>query len=85
MYYCQHKFNLLAEESEGCAKLLIFFINEAGESGLGNDGVSSGDDDVKLDGQVKKEAQDWASSKEAKIYVLELIAAFDLNPNRIIE
>lgn len=69
MYYRQHKFNLLAEESEGYAKLLSFFvvgINELGTSD--KDGVN-----------------DNSLSKEARRYVRELIGAFDLDPNRVLD
>ena len=74
MYYRQHKFNLLAEESEGYAKLLSFFlvgIKEGDIVGKGGDGDDNG--------------HDHTSSKEARKYVRELIGAFDLDPNRVLD
>ena len=71
MYYRQHKFNLLAEESEGYAKLLTFFVVGISEGGiLGTDETDS--------------AQSAFSSKARK-YVRELIGAFDLDPNRVLD
>eukprot|EP00986_Skeletonema_menzelii_P019154 scaffold27070_cov147-Skeletonema_menzelii.AAC.17 len=69
MYYRQHKFNLLAEESEGYAKLLSFFV-----VGI-NEGGTAGEDDTNGD----------SSYKEARKYVRELIGAFDLDPNRVLD
>mmetsp|Transcript_4637 Transcript_4637/g.7135 ORF Transcript_4637/g.7135 Transcript_4637/m.7135 type:complete len:1629 (-) Transcript_4637:94-4980(-) len=69
MYYRQHKFNLLAEESEGYAKLLSFFIVGINEVGTGEEEDASKD----------------LVSKEARKYVRELIGAFDLDPNRVLD
>ena len=72
MYYRQHKFNLLAEESEGYAKLLSFFVVGISEGGtVGKDGEDDDGED--------------SSSKEARKYVRELIGAFDLDPNRVLD
>lgn len=69
MYYRQHKFNLLAEESEGYAKLLSFFIVGINEVGTG------GEEDASKD----------FISKEARKHVRELIGTFDLDPNRVLD
>jgi len=72
MYYRQHKFNLLAEESEGYAKLLSFFVVGISEGGtVGKHGEEDDGED--------------SSSKEARKYVRELIGAFDLDPNRVLD
>ena len=73
MYYRQHKFNLLAEESEGYAKLLSFFV-----VGI-NEGSTAGKDDEENGTDID------SISKEARKYVRELIGAFDLDPNRVLD
>jgi len=60
LYYRQHKFNLLAEESEGYSKLLTFLI-------LGMKDNHGGVDEDKMK------------------YIQELIGAFDLDPNRVLD
>ena len=60
LYYRQHKFNLLAEESEGYSKLLTFLI-----LGIKDNHSGEGDDKMK--------------------YIQELIGAFDLDPNRVLD
>lgn len=59
MYYRQHKFNLLSEESEGYSKLLTFLT-----CGIKDHG-GCGEDTIR--------------------YVQELIGAFDLDPNRVLD
>ena len=59
LYYRQNKFNLLAEESEGYAKLLSYLI------------VGIRDGGVTAPGAVR--------------HVTELIGAFDLDPNRVLD
>jgi hypothetical protein len=78
MYYRQHKFNLLAEESEGYAKLLSFFVvginNECGIAGRKEGG-----------GNDEKNGHSSSFKEEARKYVRELIGAFDLDPNRVLD
>ncbi|KAL9187407.1 hypothetical protein ACHAXT_001510 [Thalassiosira profunda] len=64
MYYRQHKFNLLAEEGEGYAKLWGLLV-------LGLRDGGGGSDDEQF--------------AHAKKYVRELIGAFDLDPNRVLD
>jgi len=73
MYYRQHTYILLAEESEGYAKLLSFFVVGIKEGSIA--GKGGGNDD---NGHS-------SSSKEARKYVRELIGAFDLDPNRVLD
>lgn len=62
LYYRQHKFNLLAEESEGYSKLLTFLI-----LGIKDNKHSGGNEEDKMK------------------YIQELIGAFDLDPNRVLD
>ncbi|KAL7538480.1 hypothetical protein ACHAXR_008594 [Thalassiosira sp. AJA248-18] len=102
MYYRQHKFNLLAEESEGYAKLWECFM-----SGIGGSGGGSGDVDGLQNGKVAGDAgggggdaggggnssadgddavdvQENNNNNNNK-YIRELIGAFDLDPNRVLD
>jgi len=80
MYYRQHKFNLLAEESEGYAKLLAFYM-----SLLNDDDRGSGS--VVATATVDNGADDNHNKHydHAKRYVRELIGVFDLDPNRVLD
>ena len=73
-YYRQNRFNLLQEESEGWSKLLTFLGSLPGTIGSGGGGGSGGDDDT-----------NGVSVRQAQTKVRELIGAFDLDPNRVLD
>ena len=77
MFYRQHKFNLLAEESEGYAKLWVCLVGGGG-GGVFCDTVSSSSNNG-------EEEEDCAYAAEANKYIRELIGAFDLDPNRVLD
>eukprot|EP00571_Detonula_confervacea_P014189 CAMPEP_0172308820 /NCGR_PEP_ID=MMETSP1058-20130122/9299_1 /TAXON_ID=83371 /ORGANISM="Detonula confervacea, Strain CCMP 353" /LENGTH=1849 /DNA_ID=CAMNT_0013021327 /DNA_START=27 /DNA_END=5573 /DNA_ORIENTATION=+ len=85
MYYRQHKFNLLQEESEGYAKLLGFLVLGLKDDNVDNekkDGDGNGGGHVDGVGGV---GNDGEHNAKATKYVRELIGAFDLDPNRVLD
>lgn len=74
-YYRQNRFNLLQEESEGWSKLLTFLGSLPGTIGGGGGGGEGGDD----------EEANGVSVRRAQTKVRELIGAFDLDPNRVLD
>ena len=84
MYYRQHKFNLLAEESEGYAKLLGYLV-----LGMKDDDNHYEDDDNIIESggsssNSRSSGKDDNNNNNIK-YVQELIGAFDLDPNRVLD
>lgn len=79
MYYRQHKFNLLAEESEGYAKLLAFYMSLLNDDDRGGSVVATATVDNRADDNHNKQYD------HAKRYVRELIGVFDLDPNRVLD
>lgn len=75
MYYRQHKFNLLAEESEGYAKLLGYYMSLLDHDYGGGTGAGAADTKNKK----------YKKYDHAKRYVRELIGVFDLDPNRVLD
>ena len=73
MYYRQHKFNLLAEESEGYAKLLGYLV------------LGMKDDDDNIESGSSSSGKDNNNNSDNIKYVQELIGAFDLDPNRVLD
>ncbi|KAL7470413.1 hypothetical protein ACHAXS_010651 [Conticribra weissflogii] len=92
MYYRQHKFNLLAEESEGYAKLLTFLIDGLADEGrvasvLSGMYEGDGNNDTSNGGEPNEDYDltDESIFHESRKQVRELIGAFDLDPNRVLD
>ena len=78
-YYRQNRFNLLQEESEGWSKLLTFLGSLPGTiGGGGGDGGGGDENNTKANGG-------GVSVRQAQTKVRELIGAFDLDPNRVLD